>query len=719
MSFYSKLMSVFGAKASEARMITSMQRTGQPITSTANFESFAHKGYSNNAIVYTAISKITQAAKAVDWVLYQKNTRGQKTELESHPLLDLWHKPNPLQSQSSFIESVIGFKKIAGNSYIEANRPNPNRPPLELWPVRPDKMQIIPSKLGYPMAFRFYYGGQEKVWPVDQINLQSDILHLKDFAPIDDWYGLSPIQAALLNLDQYNHANRWNLALLQNEARPSGVLQMAVTKDNPRGSLTDTQYQQLKSHLDERSGAWNAGRPMILQGGLEWKQMSLSPKDMDFLQSKNTSANDILMVYGVPGELVGLGKTTFTNYAEARLAFYEETVLPTLDDFRDGINNWLTPMFGDNLWLDYDADSIEALVQKREQKYTSLQSVGFLTENEKREAVGYEPIDGFDVIRAGSFLIPVSELGEDSIRIRSDRQNAEPEDEKQNAIPTGDPSQELDFKSINLLNDREKRNSWRQQERTKQRLERPFRKELKKDFDALIEALEDSAKKLGTTQDKKRIEYALLKETDKWAEEKITPTLKKHIKLTMDTFGRNVLRDGKSHGFTIQTKNRSWFDSFVLLFVEQQTATNITTIKNTSQKKIKRVVSEWVAESIVEGDTTIQLSNFIQKEFKGLSVSNADRIARTEVGIASNNGLRAAAESLDIPNMKKEWIAAEDERTRESHIAMNGDRIDANEKFIVPTKDGSPDEMEGPGDTSASPGNFINCRCGMTFSGGN
>jgi len=187
----------------------------------------------------------------------------------------------------------------------------------------------------------------------------------------------------------------------------------------------------------------------------------------------------------------------------------------------------------------------------------------------------------------------------------------------------------------------------------------------------------------------------------------------------MDTFGRNVIRDGKSHGYALQTKNRSWFDSFVLSFIEQQTATNITTIKNTTQKKIKRVVSEWVAESITAGDTTIQLSNFIQKEFEGLSVSSADRIARTEVGIASNNGLRAAAESLDIPNMKKEWISAEDERTRESHISMNGDRVEMNEKFIVPTKDGSPDEMDGPGDTGASLGNFINCRCTMTFSGGN
>lgn len=710
MSFIDRLKHSLGFKASEARTLASMHTIGQPVTSPADYESFARKGYSYNAIVYTSISKITTAAKSVDWVLYQKG-RGSKrnwVELENHPFIDLFHKPNPMQSQSDFIESVIGFKKIAGNSYIEANRPNPNRPPLEIWPVRPDKMRIVPGSLGYPLAFEFCYSGQKKSWPVDQVTLASDILHMKYFNPTNDWYGLSPIQSFLLSLDQYNHANRWNLALLQNEARPSGVLQMSVTKDNPRGALTDTQYQQLKQQVEERSGSWNAGRPLILQGGLEWKQMSLSPKDMDFLNAKNTTGNDILMAYGVPGELVGLGQKTFNNYAEARLSFYEETVLPTLDSLRDNLNNWLLPMFGDNLHIDYDEDSIPALVEKREQKYASLATVNYLTENEKREAIGYEPIPGFDVIKQGSFYYHVDEFAETNDLSTSRRQtDVQPPDEEQDELSTSNSSEELEFKSINLINSNEKRKSWQSQNRLRQRIERSFAKELEKDFNSLISKLSDSASKLNSS-DKKLIEFALLNELDSWAGDNLDKTLRKNIESTLRIFARNIFRDAKSQGLVLQTKALNRFDDFVLRYVEQFTGTQISTIKNTNQKKIKKIVSEWVADSVQEGSTLPELSRYLEMEFEGLSKTNSMRIARTEVAVASNAGLRGAAKELEIPNMKKEWIAATDDRTRTEHQVMNGERVGLDEKFLVPA-DGAPDEMDGPGDTSATPANFINC----------
>jgi HK97 family phage portal protein len=724
MGFIDRLKNSLGFKASEARVIASMQRVGQPITSKANYESFAEKGYNHNAIVHTSISKITTAAKSVDWVLYQKG-RGSKRnwiELENHPFLELWNNPNPMQSTSDFIEAVIGFKKIAGNSYVEANRPNPSRPPVEIWPVRPDKMRIVPGTLGYPLAFEFCYGGQKKQWFVDQTDFKADILHMKYFNPTDDWYGLSPIQAFLLSLDQYNHANRWNLALLQNEARPSGVLQMSVTKDNPRGALTDTQYQQLKQQVEERSGSWNAGRPLILQGGLEWKQMSLSPKDMDFLNAKSVTANDILMVYGVPSELVGIGQKTFNNYAEARLSFYEETVLPTLDSFKDNINQWLLPMFGDNLHLDYDEDSIPALVEKREKKFTSLAGVSYLTENEKREAIGYAPVPGFDVFRQGTTYYHADEFM-DLDAIVNDRQarrgsNENPEPQEQDDISTSDSSEKLEFKSINLINNTEKRKSWQNQNRLREALERPFARELEKDFNSLVSKLSESASKLNT-QDKKLIEFALLNELDSWASDTLDATLRKNIETSLRRFARNIFRDGKDQGLVLETKAFSKFDDFVLRYVEQFTGTQISTIKNTNQKKIKKIVSEWVADTIQDGSTLPELSKYLEMEFEGLSKTNAMRIARTEVATASNAGLLEAAKELEIPNMKKEWISATDERTRNSHIDMNGQRVGVDEKFLVDNPDGSPDEMDGPGDTTADPSNFINCRCVLTFSGGN
>jgi HK97 family phage portal protein len=385
---------------------------GRPVSTDANYESFSRFGFSKNVVVYTAISKIATSCSGINWVLYSKKGRGRKQEIEEHPLLTLWDKPNPLQGTAAFIESVVAFNRIAGNSYIEANKGlNLSGPPLELWPVRPDKMKVIPGANGYPKQYVFSNAGQEKRWDVDPITLTSQIMHWKTFNPLSDWYGLSPLEASMLSLDQNNAGQRWNLALLQNSATPSGVLQMKVSDANPRGELTNEQYERLRKEFETNyKGAKNAGNPMIIEGGLSWQAISLGPKDMDFINNKTTTATDLALALGVPPELMGFGQKTFNNYREARLAFYEETILPMMDSLRDQLNMWLTPAFGEGLWLDYDKDDIEALTWKREQKYSTLQSTEFLTLNEKREAAGFEEQQGLNFYNIGGQMMYDYEL---------------------------------------------------------------------------------------------------------------------------------------------------------------------------------------------------------------------------------------------------------------------------------------------------------------------
>jgi HK97 family phage portal protein len=733
MSFYDALKTMLGFKASDARIVAAYSKLGQPITTPANYEAFAHKGYAYNTIVYTAVSKIAHASAAVDWVLYKKGRSGRSSweEIEQHPLLELWARPNPMQSKNDFIESVVGFKKITGNSYIEAVRGSLNKPPVEMWPVRPDRMRIIPGSNGYPLKYEFKYQSFTKLWDVDQISMRSDILHMKSFNPTDDWYGLSPIQAILLTIDQYNAGQRWNLSLLQNEARPSGVLQMQVSKENPKGSMSETQYQMLKSEIESKSGPFNSGRPMILQGGLEWKQMSLSPKDMDFMQLKGVTANDIATAYGVPAEMLGLGQKTFANYKEARLAFYEETVLPTLDAVRDSVNHWLTPYYGDDLYLDYDPDSIDALVEKREQKYQSLQTTTFLTVNEKREAAGYSKIDGLDLLQFGPQFLHVDNLEqafqETSFDEEEDEEELEDDEhelsQEQNDEELGeDDKAYVYFKSINLLNSSEKQRSWRQQNQLREKLTKPFERQLEKDFSDLTKRLSDAAEKLVGITDKKLLEYALVKETDSWATDVIEPTMKTHIEKAIKVFGETIFKEGKSLGYELETKKRSWFDDFVSRYVSRTTGTHIVTIKNTTQKRIKRMVSKYTQEAIDGGDTLPSLRDRIQDEFPKQTKSNAMRIARTEVAAASSAGSFEAVKSLEIPGMTKEWVSAIDSRSRgandgdtTNHIAMNGERVGIDEKFSVPNAHGGDDLMDVPLDGSAPPEQIINCRCVAVF----
>ena len=143
-------------------------------------------------------------------------------------------------------------------------------------------------------------------------------------------------KAAAVPLDIHNAAGAWNKALLDNAARPSGALVFA----GPVGTtLTDTQFDRLKTELEASyQGAANAGRPLLLDGGLDWKPLSMSPKDMDFIEAKNSAAREIALAFGVPPLLLGLpGDNTHANYAEANRAFYRQTVIPLVRRTADAL----------------------------------------------------------------------------------------------------------------------------------------------------------------------------------------------------------------------------------------------------------------------------------------------------------------------------------------------------------------------------------------------
>lgn len=710
------------SKESLARTVSTVNQLGKPVSTPANYEGFARQGYSKNLIVYAAISKIATACKGVNWVVYSKrrSSNGKLTELENHPLLDLLAKPNPLQARAAFIESVVGFKLIAGNSYIESNRGlKTSGPALELWPVRPDRMKVIGGPKGYPAAYEFSVGGDSRRWPVNPIDFSSDIMHWKSFNPLNDWYGLSALEAAMLTLDQNNAGNKWNLALTQNSATPSGVLQMKATEYNPRGELSNEQYARIKREFEESyQGARNAGRPLLIEGGLAWQSISLSPKDMDFIQSRNLTSIDLCIALGVPPELMGMGQKTFNNYAEARLSFYDETVLPLLDDLRDALNASIVKPFGEDLYLDYDRDGIEALRARSTMIMGSLKDVGFLTVNEKRAQIGYDEIEGGDELDkpqaqafgGGGDLTEEDEDQEEESQ-ESDVEASESEDDLED-----EDDKTFHWKSINLLNANEKRKSWKRQNAWRNRIASSFSKDLKEDFLTLADKLSKTASEL-SDREPRVIEFALIKTLDDWSNDYLAKTLRTHIRMTLTDFGDMVLGEGKSLGFDKENKANLKFDGFVKEYVSRHTATQIRTITSSNEKTIRRVVSQYVEDAITDGDDLPNLSARLQSKFGELSDYQANRIARTEVGMASTQGSLEAIKSLSIPNMFKEWVSASDARVRDGenggpdHAIVNGQEVPVDEKFSVP-----PDTlMEGPGDPSAPADQVINCRCVVTF----
>lgn len=373
-------------KESQAHSILVLN-PGQPVWTPRDYKSFAEEAYVRNVIAYQAINKIAEAVSSVRWVAY----RGE-TEVTQSPALDLINNPNPTQSGREFIEAKIGYLMISGNSYDE--RIMISGQPREMYTHRPDRMKVVPGPNGTPKAYIYEVASSRVTWQVDEIG-KSDIRHMRLFNPLNDWYGQAPVEAAAYAIDQHNEAMKWVQALLQNSARPSGAL---VSKGE---ALTDEQYNRLKAQMEmQYQGGANAGRPMLLEGGLDWKEMGLSPTDMGVIDSKNSAARDISLAFGVPPQLLGIpGDNTYSNYSEARLSFWEDTIIPLVDRLAEEFTAFIGEPYG--VEIRADMDQIPAIVDKRRALWEMVNTSTVLTINEKREAMGYDPIAGGDQVFIG------------------------------------------------------------------------------------------------------------------------------------------------------------------------------------------------------------------------------------------------------------------------------------------------------------------------------
>ena len=375
------------AKASRTARVIAVESGGRARWTPRNHSMLTREGYLKNAIVYRAVRLVAENAASCALLLYEG-----AEERDADPLLTLLARPNPRQDRIAFLESAYTHLLLAGNAYIEAV--TIDGLPRELYALRPDRTKVIPGPEGWAEAYDYTAGGQTVRFAQESQSLPP-ILHLALAHPLDDHYGLAPLEAAATALDTHNSAAQWNKALLDNAARPSG----ALVYSGPEGALlSEAQFDRLKSELETTySGSGNAGRPLLLEGGLEWKAMSLTPKDMDFLQAKHAAAREIALAFGVPPMLLGIpGDNTYANYQEANRALWRQTILPLANRVAAALAHWLGPAFGRELRLEIDTDRIDALAGDRAAAWARIADASFLTLNEKRVALGYNPLEGGD-----------------------------------------------------------------------------------------------------------------------------------------------------------------------------------------------------------------------------------------------------------------------------------------------------------------------------------
>lgn len=372
------------AKASATGPVIAYHGAGRVAWSPRDTASLMRTGFAGNPVGFRSVKLIAEAAAAVPVVVQDAERR-----YETHPVLSLVARPNPAQGRAELFEALYGQLLLSGNGYLEAVGGGTGAP-AELHVLRSDRMSLVPGGDGWPVAYDYTVGAKKHRFAVGEG--PAPICHIKSFHPQDDHYGLSPLQAAAASIDVHNAAARWSKALLDNAARPSGAI--VYKGADGQAALSGDQYDRLLSEMESyHQGARNAGRPMLLEGGLDWKPMGFSPSDMEFQKTKEAAAREIALAFGVPPMLLGIpGDATYANYQEANRAFYRLTVLPLASRVTAAVAHWLSDYLGEAVEMRPDLDQVPALATERDAQWRRVSEAAFLSDAEKRALLGLPPL---------------------------------------------------------------------------------------------------------------------------------------------------------------------------------------------------------------------------------------------------------------------------------------------------------------------------------------
>ncbi|HEX6940989.1 MAG TPA: phage portal protein, partial [Longimicrobiales bacterium] len=393
-----------GARKASAsgRAVAALYDVGQPAWTPRDYEHLAREGFMSAVWAFACVREIVTALKVVP--VYARRVASENPERvpDTHPLARLIRRPNPLQAWPSYAERLAAHLLLSGNAYAEGV-PNAVGRPVELYALRPDRVRVVPGRDGHPVRYVYAAGGTEVTYRPELIR------HLRTFHPTDDLYGFAPLEAAARAVDFHAAGMAHNTALLQNGARPSGALSTDRT-------LTDAEHTRLRREIDRLLDPLDRkGRPLLLEAGLQWVEMGLSPKDIDFHKGSEDAARQIHAAFGVHPVLTGLQAGTYENQAEALRSLYTRVVLPLLAHILTELGAWLAPQFGDEaLELYADADAVDALSEDREavwRRASRAYVAGLVTLNEARREMGYEARPDGEELRPQPTASPEGPVG--------------------------------------------------------------------------------------------------------------------------------------------------------------------------------------------------------------------------------------------------------------------------------------------------------------------
>jgi len=657
--------------------------------------------YEKSLYVFACVYKIAEKVASTSLELFQiLNSKGDVREIQNHPALDLLFKVNPFQTKSEFLKITMINKKLCGDAFWFKVR-NDRGQVVELWNLRPDYMEIIKDPNDFIKAYKFNKtDGTTELFDPDYI------VHFKYPTPLDDFFGTSPIKSATVRIDTENYAGQYQRDFFLNNARPDGFI-----KVNAGMAMDKEQKDEIRHEFEKKhKGVGKNSKLAVIEGDIEYQQVSISQREMDYIESMKFTRDDILVAFGVPKAIVAI--TDDVNRANAETSmhiFLSEVIKPELTMLVEKINEMLIiPDFGDNLYLDF----IDPTPENREQvvkEYETGIKNGYLLINEVRARENLEPING-----GWSIYKPLSEVvvgglskGKAAKHLKNWEDNRK-QKEADNKLKI--------FRGRNML---------LKKFLIKEKLVDEFKKAFKKRTpDKIIKDAKENTKK---ESDKKEIvplikgdirdKYAeltikvidqradrLKSELNKLAQkqsEKITDIISK-LDLT-----KAIGKDTKKKINDFYKGQQPIFAEFIFPFIDEftrnagleamamvnpdkgfeMTASVTKTLQkrskefglgvnNTTREKITNAINAGIAE----GESMIKISDRIESVYKEFPTWRSDLIARTESTAANNEGFIEAYKQSDVAT-HKEWIAVMDDRTRDEHAEMDGEIVPVGKAF--------------------------------------
>lgn len=646
------------------------------------------KLYQKSLYVFACVTKIAQKTASIDWELYRiKNKSGDKEEMFISPILDLLYRPNPWQTKGEFFEKFMINKKLAGEAFILKVR-DERGVVRELWNLRPDFMTIVKDKETFIKAFEFNANGQKIVFKPE------DVIHDAYPNPLDEYGGISPLCAADIRVETELSAVTYQKNFFRNNARPDFLL-------STDGKIRNEQKEEIKEGWEKRhKGVQNSGKGAFLEGGVKYQQVSISQREMDYIESLKMTRDDILTAFGVPKPIVAI--TDDVNLANAQTAmeiFLSETIVPEIKRLTEKLNEHLVyPEFGDVFFIDY-----EDPVPTNDKSVAEVQDIklknGTLLINEAREELGLEPVVGgwslyMPVMNVAVGGLPQSAkskfISKDKRKIFRGRSKA------MKFLEVREQVEDMIYKGLEK-DIREVAKKAETRSFIAPEIREVYFEAINKAIDQKGDAFKPTVLKFGEDQ-KSRV----LKELSA-GKSFSTKAINGLIDITKENkllaeislpFIQDFLVSAGQEAMQLVNPSETFsITERVQKFIKERAKEMAKSVNDTTVEKLARTLAEGIGAGEGITDLTARV-NYVYDEYP---TYRAEMIARTEATAANNRGFVESYQQSGVANAK-EWINSGDGRVRDEHldgIGVGGEIVGVDDDF----SNGLPYPSE------------VNCRC--------